>query len=130
MTSPARLAAARAERRQLQKQDQRDRKRGKGGILFVTSSLDIGGTERHLASICGILQARGWDLKVYCTGGEGPFAEVLRRNGVKVMVPPGAAGYRQGGVRGALRLPLTALHLFGVLVKGRFAIVHCFLPGA
>ena len=114
----------------MQKQDQRDLKRGKAGILFVTSSLDVGGTERHLASICGILRARGWDLEVYCTGGEGPFAEVLRRDSVKVMMPPGAARYRAGGVLGALRLPLAALHLFGVLVKGRFAIVHCFLPGA
>ena len=112
----------------MQKQDQRDRTRGKAGILFVTSSLDVGGTERHLASICGILQARGWDLEVYCTGGEGPFAEVLRRGGVKVMVPPSAG--RPAGVFKILRLPLAALHLFGVLLKGRFAIVHCFLPEA
>jgi glycosyltransferase involved in cell wall biosynthesis len=115
----------------LQKQDQRDRKPGKAGILFVTSSLDVGGTERHLASICGILRARGWDLEVYCTGGEGPFAEVLRRGGVKVMTPPGAGIYRRpGGLSGALRLLLAALHLFGVLLKGRFAVVHCFLPEA
>ena len=114
----------------MQNQDQRDRKRGKAGILFVTSSLDVGGTERHLASICGILRARGWDLEVYCTGGEGPFAEVLRRGGVKVMVPPSAGRDRPNGVFKILRLPLAALHLFGVLLKGRFAIVHCFLPEA
>jgi hypothetical protein len=31
------------------------RQPGKPRILFVTSSLDLGGTERHLASISGIL---------------------------------------------------------------------------
>jgi glycosyltransferase involved in cell wall biosynthesis len=114
----------------LQSQDQRDRKRGKAGILFVTSSLDVGGTERHLASVCGALRARGWDLQVYCTGGEGRFAEVLRRGGVKVMVPPSAARYLPNGVAKMLRLPLAALHLFGLLLKRRFTIVHCFLPEA
>src|SRR5215475_12546492 len=122
--------AARVERRQLRNQDQRGRKRDKSGILFVTSSLDVGGTERHLASICGILRTRGWDLEVYCTSGEGSFADVLRRNGVKVTVPPSAGRNRPGSLFGALRLPLAALHLLGVLLKGRFAIVHCLLPGA
>ena len=111
------------------KQNQRGKEHDKTGILFITSSLDVGGTERHLASISGILRAHGWDVAVYCTSGEGPFAEVLRRNGVQVMVPPGS-GRRPGGVSGALRLPVAALHLFGVLLKQRFTIVHCFLPGA
>jgi glycosyltransferase involved in cell wall biosynthesis len=106
--------------RQLQKQDQR----GKPDILFVTSSLDVGGTERHLASISGVLRARGWTVVVYSTGGEGPFAEVLRRDGIRVIVAPRP-------VRGrALRLPLAAFHLLRVLLKGRFAIVHFFLPEA
>jgi glycosyltransferase involved in cell wall biosynthesis len=98
--------------------------RGKTGILFITSSLDVGGTERHLASISGVLRARGWDVAVYCTSGDGQFAEVLRRSGVHVIVP-----WRKLG-RGLLRLPVAAVHLFGVLLKRRFAIVHCFLPGA
>src|SRR5262245_17387189 len=53
--------AVRVERPQLQKQDQR----GKIGFLFVTSSLDFGGTERHLASISGILRARSWPRSLY-----------------------------------------------------------------
>jgi glycosyltransferase involved in cell wall biosynthesis len=108
---------------QLQKQDLR----GKASILFVTSSLDVGGTERHLALISGALQGRGWDLAVYSTGGEGPFAEVLRRNGVKVIVPPGSKRYR---LRGVLRFPIAAVHLLGLLLRQRYTIVHCFLPEA
>jgi glycosyltransferase involved in cell wall biosynthesis len=118
----------RVERRQLQKQHQC----GKIGILFITSSLDVGGTERHLASISGILRARGWDVAVYCTGGEGAFAEVLRRDGISVMVPPRPGQSRLGALFGgrALRLPLAAFHLLRVLLKGQFAIVHFFLPEA
>jgi glycosyltransferase involved in cell wall biosynthesis len=118
----------RVERRQLQTQDQR----GKAGILFVTSSLDVGGTERHLASISGVLRARGWTVAVYCTGGEGAFAEVLRRDGIRVMVPPRPVRSRLDALAGgrAFRLPLAAFHLLRVLLKGRFAIVHFFLPEA
>jgi glycosyltransferase involved in cell wall biosynthesis len=112
----------------LQKQDQR----GKAGILFVTSSLDVGGTEKHLASISGVLRARGWSIAVYCTGGEGPFAEVLRRDGISVIVPPRPVRSRPGTLPGgrAVRLPLAVFHLMRVLLKGRFAIVHFFLPEA
>jgi glycosyltransferase involved in cell wall biosynthesis len=46
------------------------------------------------------------------------------------MVPPSAGRDRPNGVLKTLRLPLAALHLFGVLLKRRFAIVHCFLPEA
>jgi glycosyltransferase involved in cell wall biosynthesis len=116
----------RVERCQLQDQ------RNKAGILFITSSLDVGGTERHLASISGVLRARGWAITVYCTGREGSFAEVLRRNGISVMVPPRPTRSRFGALFDgrALRLPLAAFHLLRVLLKGRFAIVHFFLPEA
>jgi glycosyltransferase involved in cell wall biosynthesis len=112
----------------LQKQDQR----GKASILFVTSSLDIGGTERHLASISRVLRARGWTIVVYCTGREGAFAEVLRRDGVSVIIAPQPTQSRLGRLLGgrAFRLPLAAFHLLRVLLKGQFAIVHFFLPEA
>jgi Glycosyltransferase Family 4 len=101
-------------------------------ILFIISSLDVGGTERHLASISGVLRARGWTIAVYSTGGEGPFAEVLRRDGIRVIVPPRPARRPPGGFfeGRAFRLPLVALRLLRVLLKERFAIVHFFLPEA
>jgi glycosyltransferase involved in cell wall biosynthesis len=126
--STSRAASVPVERRQLQKQDQG----GKADILFVTSSLDVGGTERHLASISGVLRALGWTIVVYCTGGEGPCAEALRRDGISVIVPPRLARSGLGASLGgrAFRLPFAAFHLLRVLRKRRFAIVHFFLPEA
>ena len=100
--------------------------------MFVTSSLDVGGTERQLALISTALRARGWSIAVFSTGGEGRFAEVLRRDGISVTVPPRSGRRGLGILLGgrAFRLPLAAFHLFRVLRTGQFAIVHFFLPEA
>jgi len=105
---------------------------GKPAILFVTSSLDVGGTERQLALISTALRARGWSISVFSTGGEGRFAEVLRRDRISVIVPPRSGRRGLGILLGgrAFRLPLAVFHLFRVLWTGQFAIVHFFLPEA
>jgi hypothetical protein len=78
----------------------------------------------------GFCARRGWTF--YSTGGEGLFAEVLRRDGINVIIPPRPAQRWLGTLLSgrAFRLPLAVFHLLRVLAKGQFAIVHFFLPEA
>jgi glycosyltransferase involved in cell wall biosynthesis len=101
-------------------------------ILFVVSSMAVGGTEKHLAAILTALRARGWDVTVYSTGGDGALTQVFLAGGVRVILPPRFARRLLGFPFGArfLRLPVTALYLLGVLMRQRFSIIHFFLPEA
>src|ERR1700712_3134641 len=93
-------------------------------ILFVISTLAVGGTEKHLASLSSALVSRGWDVTVYSITGDGPLAGQLESNGVKVILAPPVRGL----ARRILRLPLTIFDLLRFLLRERFAIVHFFLP--
>jgi glycosyltransferase involved in cell wall biosynthesis len=101
--------------------------RSPANILFVISSLNVGGTEKHLASISRALRSRDWSVTVYSTGGMGPLAKDLYNGGVRVIPAPNCGISAIGRI---FRLPVTALHLLSVLLKERFAIVHFFLPEA
>jgi glycosyltransferase involved in cell wall biosynthesis len=96
-------------------------------VLFVISSLAVGGTEKHLASVSTVLRDTGWDVSVYSITGEGHLAGALRAGGVNVILPPLAKG---ATARRMFRFPVVMLHLLFVLLRGRFAIVHFFLPEA
>lgn len=98
-----------------------------GRILFIISTLAVGGTERHVTSVSSALRERGWDVSIYCVGGDGPIAALLRSKGVRVILPPAGDG---AFVRRAMRLPAMMLHLLLLVSRERFAIVHCFLPEA
>ncbi|MDX2159057.1 MAG: glycosyltransferase [Hyphomicrobiaceae bacterium] len=100
-------------------------------ILFVTLSLDVGGAERHLASLLPALARRGWPVSIYCTNRLGAFADDVRRAGVEVIGPP--IERTAGAQRKMHRLRATALagsRLVGVIRRLRPAIVHFFLPEA
>jgi glycosyltransferase involved in cell wall biosynthesis len=96
-------------------------------VLFIISSLAVGGTEKHLTSVSTVLRDRGWDVSVYSITGEGPLAGPLRSAGINVILPPLAKGAIAARV---FRLPVVILHLLFVLLRGRFTIVHFFLPEA
>jgi glycosyltransferase involved in cell wall biosynthesis len=106
--------------------------RSQRSILFVVSSLAVGGTEKHVASIAAALRQRGWNVAVYCTGEGGPLAESIEASGNSVI----RASYGELGICGlslskrVLRIPVVAAHLFSVLWKKNFTIVHFFLPEA
>jgi glycosyltransferase involved in cell wall biosynthesis len=102
--------------------------RSSANILFVISSLSVGGTEKHLVSISRALRSRGWNVAVYSTGGSGPLVKELGIGGVRVIPAPNLCGI--SAIGRIFRLPITALHLLGVLLKERFAVVHFFLPEA
>jgi glycosyltransferase involved in cell wall biosynthesis len=104
--------------------------RSRTDILFVVSSMAVGGTELHLASLSAALTARGWNVAVYSIAA-GPVTELLEAKDVELILPPPARellGKWPGG--GIFRLTVTALHLLGVLLRRRPPIVHFFLPGA
>ena len=58
-------------------------------LLIVTRSLDVGGTERHIALLAPRLLARGFDTTVLCIGRRGVQGDAVARSGVRVVGPPG-----------------------------------------
>lgn len=46
-------------------------------ILFVIGTLEVGGTERHLALIAAALIRRGWKVAVYSLAGDAPLRGAL-----------------------------------------------------
>ncbi len=95
-------------------------------ILFVTSSLQIGGTERHLAAVAPALVKLGWSISVYSLTGSGALREEMQGKGVNVFVPP----LWQSTLRHFSQFMLGGVHLFDVMRKRRPTIIHFFLPAA
>ncbi len=95
-------------------------------ILFVTSSLQIGGTERHLAAITPALVKLGWSISVYSLTGSGALRDEMQDKGVEVFVPP----LRFGMFNHLPQLLLGGAHLFNVIRRHRPTIIHFFLPAA
>lgn len=97
-------------------------------VLFVTLSLERGGTERHLAEIMPRLARLGWPVSLYCVATQGEMAAQVAAEGVDVIAPPigGSAWFR--GASAPVRLAATALKLATVMIARRPRIVHMFLP--
>jgi glycosyltransferase involved in cell wall biosynthesis len=95
-------------------------------ILFVTASLHIGGTERHLAAIAPALVKLGWQVSVYSLTGGGALREEMEQNGVKVFVPPP----RLSTLPHLPQFILAGADLLKVMRRRRPAVVHFFLPAA
>ncbi len=101
----------------------------RSSILYVTLSLDRGGTEKHLAEIAPRLAAGGWPITVYCVLSRGVMADAVAATGVTVIGPPISM---RGGVlkiRSIVHLLLAAGKLFHVMATRRPTIVHFYLPG-
>ncbi len=92
-------------------------------LLIVTLSLDVGGTEKHIALIAPELKRRGFDVVIYCMRAPGATADTVRRSGVEVL-SAGASG--SGGVSQAIRSVTGLARLIARLQPG---VVHFFLPG-
>ncbi len=98
-------------------------------VVVVTSRLDVGGTERHIARILPALQRRGLDVTLYVMERGGPLEGEIAAQGVRV------DGVRVDGVRvdgpmgaGFLHWPKAALALARWLRRERPTVVHFFLP--
>jgi len=88
-------------------------------VTVVTSRLDIGGAERHLARVLPALQRRGIDVTLYAMEHGGALEPELTRHGVRIEGPHDAA---------FLHWPRATLALAGFLRRERPDIVHFFLP--
>src|SRR5262245_14003202 len=98
-------------------------------LLYVIGSLDRGGAERHLALLAPRLRRFGWNPAIYCLTQPGHQASEIARAGVEIISPPFTFGPKQGllAVR-SLKVFLSALKLFWIMVWRRPQIVHFFLP--
>jgi glycosyltransferase involved in cell wall biosynthesis len=88
-------------------------------IVVVTSRLDVGGTERHIARVLPALQRRGLDVALYVMERGGPLEADIAAQGVRVEGP---------SHRGILHWPRASLALARWLRRERPDIVHFFLP--
>ena len=97
-------------------------------ILYVIGSLDLGGTERHLALISPRLKRAGWEPTIYCISRRGIQSDAVERSGVNVIGPPWESDPAQGKFTKIPRLVASCVKLIGQLVLRRPHIVHFFLP--
>jgi len=88
-------------------------------IVVVSSRLDVGGTERHIARILPALQRRGLDIALYVMERGGPLEAHVAAQGVRV------EGSSPGGV---LHWPKATFELARWLRRERPDVVHFFLP--
>ncbi len=96
-------------------------------LLYVIGSLDLGGTERHLAQLAPLLKKTGWSLAIYCLTHSGVQRAELERKGVVVIGPPIELKTKQRLFR-FFALLASCLKLLTVLLRTRPRIVHFFLP--
>ena len=100
-------------------------------ILFVIGSLEVGGTERHLATLAPALVKLGWSVSVYNLAGSGALQGEIQAAGVRVIVPPFKTSTVRSSVIGRMAQSVRiGAHLFRVMRQRRPAIVHFFLPAA
>lgn len=89
-------------------------------VLFVITSLSVGGSERQLTLLASALAREGMIIAVYGLN-DGVIRADLERAGIEVIIAPSA---------GILSVPLAALRLLGFMLMRRPSIVHFFLPAA
>jgi|GEM_PF-1447373 len=100
-------------------------------VLVLTSSLRVGGTERHLSTILPLLAARGWRIGVARLGTDGPVGDALRAAGVAVFDAESEASQIRvlpRPLRGAVSYVLQTLPLVHIIWTGQPKLVHAFLP--
>lgn len=99
-------------------------------ILYVIGTLNVGGAEKHVVSICKSLHERGWLPEVLCLDEAGVLADQLISNGISVHV----LQWRGKPIRSVktrlFRLIATYLSCINFMRAHKPAIVHMFLPGA
>jgi glycosyltransferase involved in cell wall biosynthesis len=101
-------------------------------ILYVISTLDLGGAERHLAYVAPTLVQQGISATVFSLNGYGVLTPDLERAGVPVFTPLGDCLVRRlpRFLRRMFRPPLAFIGLLLLIYRQRPHAVHMFLPAA
>jgi len=89
----------------------------------VIGSLEVGGTEMHLAQVLPELVRRGHEVAIHTLSGAGPLAAPLAKAGVCVAVPPPAGGR-------AMRILGACVAYVRFIREWRPDVIHFFLPEA
>jgi glycosyltransferase involved in cell wall biosynthesis len=103
----------------------------RNSLLYVIGSLDVGGTERHLALLAPRLKRLGWNPVIYCLTQPGQQASQVASAGVPVIPPPFAFTPKVDWLPlRASKMLLSALKLLWIMISTRPQVAHFFLPGA
>lgn len=97
-------------------------------ILYVTMSLDVGGTERHLSLIAPGLRERGWNPVVFCLWRRGQLASALEEAGIEVIGGPGFSNERWFGLKRVTTLTRSLAQLTAIILRRKPQIIHFYLP--
>ena len=101
-------------------------------ILYVISTLDLGGAERHLAYIAPQMLRHGFRPVVFSLNGRGALAADLEQAGVTVRTHWAESQISRlpRSLRLLLRLPLASFALLALIIRLRPQAIHMFLPAA
>jgi glycosyltransferase involved in cell wall biosynthesis len=94
-------------------------------VAVVTSRLDVGGTERHIARILPALQRRGLDVVLYLMERGGLLEAEISARGVRIEGPLQSRRLLHWPI---LRWSMATLDLARWLRRERPTVVHFFLP--
>jgi glycosyltransferase involved in cell wall biosynthesis len=100
-------------------------------ILILTSSLRVGGTERHISTILPLLVRRGWRVGVARLGPDGPVGDALRAAGIEVLDAESRFSQIRllpRPLRGGVSYVLQTLPVLRLLWSKQPKLVHAFLP--
>ncbi|NWG24074.1 MAG: glycosyltransferase [Pseudorhodoplanes sp.] len=101
---------------------------GRRTIVYVTMSLDTGGTEKHLSLVVPRLRDHGWTPIVYCLWRRGAFAAVLEQAGIEVIGRDAPDRAARDWKRDGLHLARAWLRLARLVARRKPQIMHFFLP--
>lgn len=97
-------------------------------ILYVIGSLDVGGTERHLAQIVPRIDPARYRVTIYTLTYPGTLAPQLAAQGIRVIGPPFGGLWQKSRLLRPAILSLSFFRLLWLLLRLRPTIVHSFLP--
>lgn len=99
-------------------------------ILIVVSSLNVGGTERHLVQVLPRLNRMKFNITIYVTHEKGALSSLVEEKGIKIYYSRSAkALHRFGKIAKPFAYIASMLGLISLMLRLRPKIVHCYLPG-
>src|SRR5579872_4171271 len=108
----------------------RRRKQKPWDVLALIGSLNVGGCERHLATVYPRLKARGYDVGIVTFFRGGPLEQQVRASGVDVMCISHREAPPATGVEQLASHAVAFFDFCRVFRRENARLVHFFLPGA
>jgi len=99
----------------------------KGRVLFVVTSLMVGGTESQLVHLATGLASRGWNVRVFALDRSGPLIKILEEAGI-VIVDGGFSRSSSSWLGKAFCVVRAQARLHREIAMWRPNVMHGFLP--